>query len=132
MLRTVRLASVVAAAVAFTSAMSTPAEARPRTRQTGIASFYHDMFHGRQMADGGRFSQHSNYAASRTLPFGTIAVVTNNRNGRSAVVRIRDRGPYVGGRIVDLSRATATQLGFREQGVAPVTLRVAYLPPPRR
>ena len=70
----------------------------------------------------------SNMAASRTLPFGTWVRVTNLRNGRSATVQIRDRGPYVRGRIIDVMPRVADQLGFRRAGVAPVVVRPLRMP----
>ena len=74
------------------------------------------------MADGTRFDPASNAAASKTLPLGTTARVTNLRNGRSALVTVRDRGPYVAGRVLDVSPADARQLGMKRQGVAPVAI----------
>ena len=87
-------------------------------KQRGKASVYAAKFAHQRMADGSRFELDSNSAASLTLPLGSHARVTNLRNGRSVEVVIRDRGPYVKGRIVDLSPRTARQLGF--YGVAPV------------
>ena len=98
--------------------------------ERGRASYYHaERFHGRQMANGDRFDARSNAAASRTLPLGTLAEVTNLENGESRRVVIEDRGPYARGRIIDLSPRTAEQLGMREEGVAPVEVRpVGRLP----
>ena len=78
--------------------------------QTGIASVY--AYKGEKTADGERASPGGFTAAHRTLPFGTHVRVTNERNGRSVVVRINDRGPYVSGRIIDLTPAAAHALGF--------------------
>ena len=89
-------------------------------RQSGIASWYGGKFHGRKTANGERFNTNAMTAAHKTLPFGTRVRVTNNRNGRSVVVRINDRGPFVRGRVIDLSRASAHALGL--DGVAPVSL----------
>ena len=72
------------------------------------------------MASGARMDPNSNNAASKTLPLGTKARVTNMRNGKSAVVVIKDRGPHVKGRIIDLSPATAKTIGAGKQGVVPV------------
>jgi rare lipoprotein A len=100
---------------------------RPRI---GKASFYARKFAGRKMADGTRMDPHSDSAASKTLPLGTTARVTNLETGRSTVVTIRDRGPYVKGRIVDLSPAAARKLGIdREDGVARVEVAPIQLPP---
>jgi rare lipoprotein A len=91
--------------------------------QKGEASFYHDKFHGRTMANGEAFSQQSDSAASKTLPLGTKAQVKNLENGRTAVVTIEDRGPYVGGRVVDVSKSTAQKLDMVDDGTAPVEVR---------
>lgn len=88
---------------------------------TGIASYY---WQGQSTASGERFNPGAMTAAHRSLPFGTKVRVTNLRNGRSVVVRINDRGPYVRGRIIDLSRAAASQLGFTGQGVTKVEVSV--------
>jgi rare lipoprotein A len=103
------------------AARSTKPAAKVPARQVGKASFYADRFAGRKMANGKRMDPNDDNAASRTLPLGTKARVTNLDTGRSAVVTIEDRGPYVGGRIVDLSPASAQQIGLgKKQGVAPV------------
>jgi rare lipoprotein A len=89
--------------------------------ETGIASIY--AYKGEKTANGERASPSGLTAAHRTLPFGTQVRVTNQRNGRSVVVRINDRGPYVRGRVIDLTPAGARALGFSQvQGLAPVTL----------
>lgn len=92
--------------------------ADPSRKQRGKASVYAVKFAHQRMANGARFELDSNSAASLTLPLGSHARVTNLRNGRSVEVVIRDRGPFVKGRIVDLSPGTARQLGF--YGVVPV------------
>ena len=84
--------------------------------QSGIASVYS----GGRTANGERALPHRLTAAHRTLPFGTLVRVTNKRNGKSVVVRINDRGPFVRGRVIDLTPAGAQALGF--SGLAPVTL----------
>jgi rare lipoprotein A len=95
--------------------------------QRGVASFYANRFAGRTMADGTPMDPHGDNAASRTLPLGTRARVTNLQTGQSALVTIRDRGPYVKGRIVDLSPATARLVGITPKAglakveVTPVT-----------
>ncbi|PHK96212.1 septal ring lytic transglycosylase RlpA family lipoprotein [Pseudoroseomonas rhizosphaerae] len=89
----------------------------------GEASFYHDRFHGREMANGETFRQNSDSAASRTLPLGTRAQVRNLENGRTAEVTIEDRGPYAKGRVIDLSKSTARKLDMMEDGTAPVEVR---------
>lgn len=83
------------------------------------------------MANGKRMNPHGNNAASRTLPLGTKAKVTNLETGRSAVVSIEDRGPYVKGRIVDLSPSTAREIGLeKHEGVAPVEVAPVLVPQP--
>jgi len=99
--------------------------------RTGIASFYAKMFFGRKMADGTPMDPEGNNAASRTLPLGTKARVTNLKTGESTVVTIQDRGPYVQGRIVDLSPATARQIGITPQmGLAKVEVTPIFVPLP--
>ena len=93
-------------------------------RTGGNASFYGPGFHGRFAANGSRFDQMAPTAAHRTLPFGTRIRVINPANGRREVVTITDRGPFVRGRIIDLSLGTARRLGIEKQGVAPVLLEV--------
>jgi peptidoglycan lytic transglycosylase len=90
--------------------------------QTGIASVY--AYNGAKTASGERASPHGLTAAHRTLPFGTHVRVTDRRNERSVVVRINDRGPFVKGRIIDLTPAAARALGF--SGLAPVTVTVTH------
>lgn len=87
---------------------------------TGHASWYGPGFHGRTTANGETYDQHAMTAAHKTLPFGTRLRVTNTANGRSAVVRVNDRGPFIPGREIDLSRAAADALGFA--GVATVSI----------
>ncbi|MCW2247490.1 rare lipoprotein A (peptidoglycan hydrolase) [Azospirillum fermentarium] len=87
----------------------------------GEGSFYGGGFHGRETASGDRFDQNAATAASRTLPLGTRATVTNQETGRSAEVTVNDRGPYAGNRVVDVSKGTAETLGITgKDGTAPV------------
>lgn len=90
----------------------------------GVASWYGREFHGRHTANGEVYNMHAHTAAHRTLPFGTIVRVTNLRNGRQALVRINDRGPFVPGREIDLSYGAARDLGMLEAGVVKVRLDV--------
>ncbi len=102
---------------------------RSGRKQVGEASFYARRFAGRKMADGTPMKPHGDNAASKTLPLGTTARVTHQETGQSAVVTIRDRGPYVPGRIIDLSPATAEDIGLtREEGVAPVVVAPIEVP----
>jgi len=109
--------------------LATPPD-RSGKRRVGIASYYHKMFNGRKMADGTPFDPNGINAASKTLPLGTFAVVTNRANNKSAVVRIQDRGPYVDGRIVDLSPRIAEELGITHHGLAKVEVTPIAVPMP--
>jgi rare lipoprotein A len=103
---------------------------RSGRKRIGMASVYHRMFNGRKMADGTRMDPHDDNAASKTLPLGTEAKVTNLKTGQSATVTIQDRGPYVKGRIVDLSPATADKLGITpKEGVTQVEVAPITVPP---
>ena len=100
-------------------------------KRFGKASFYAKKFAGKKMADGKRMDPHADNAASRTLPLGTRARVTNLETGQSALISIQDRGPYVKGRIVDLSPFTARKIGIdREKGVARVEVAPVVVPQP--
>ena len=121
-------ALLVAGLAACQQAEALPQEQPRAPEQHGQASYYGPQFTGRRTASGERFDPNSNVAAHRTLPLGTVARVTNLRNGRSEVVRIADRGPFIRGRIVDLSPRTADRLGMRHQGVAPVALTPISIP----
>ena len=92
--------------------------------QTGEATYYADKFRGRRTASGERYRASRLTAAHRALPFGSRVRVTNQNNGRSVTVRINDRGPYVGGRIIDLSSKAARRLRMKRAGVVPVTLEI--------
>jgi rare lipoprotein A len=104
---------------------------RSGKKRVGKASFYAHMFAGRKMADGKQMDPQHDNAASRTLPLGTTAKVTNLETGKSAFVTIQDRGPYVDGRIVDLSPSTAQKIGISQrQGVARVEVSPIAVPLP--
>ena len=89
---------------------------------TGVASYYGAKFNGRRTASGERFDMNQLTAAHRTLPFGSLVRVTNPANGKSVVVRINDRGPFHGNRVIDLSRSAATELGLIARGSGKVEL----------
>lgn len=93
----------------------------------GMASWYGPGFNGKRTASGERFRQNELTAAHKTLPFGTIVRVTNLQNARTVDVRINDRGPFVRGRIIDLSKGAAQQLNMIRTGVVPVEVRVLRL-----
>ena len=99
----------------------------PNWREQGLASWYGADFHGRRTANGERYNMYAMTAAHKTLPLGTQIVVTNQETGRRIKVRVNDRGPFVAGRIVDLSLAAARALGSAGAGIVPVTLE-AMLP----
>jgi len=106
-----------------------PVTQRIRIRAVfGMASWYGAEFHGRPSASGEVFNKFDLTAAHPSLPFGTAVKVTNVNNGKSVVVRVNDRGPFHGGRVLDVSKAAASALGFLASGVAPVRLEVVSLP----
>lgn len=92
--------------------------------QVGTASYYGKRFHGRLTANGERFNMHAMTAAHRYYPLGSRIRVTNLDNQRSIEVRINDRGPYIKGRILDLSRGAAQRLGFVHQGLTRVRIEL--------
>jgi rare lipoprotein A len=100
-------------------------------KRRGNASFYARQFFGKPMANGAPMNPRGNNAASRTLPLGTVAKVTNIATGKSAIIRIEDRGPYIKGRIVDLSPSTAHKIGITKRiGVAKVVVAPLAVPLP--
>lgn len=92
--------------------------------QTGTASYYADKFEGKQTASGEKYKHKKLTAAHKSLPYGTIVKVTNLDNQETVEVRINDRGPYVDGRVIDLSRSAAEKLKFINQGLAKVRIEV--------
>jgi rare lipoprotein A len=94
----------------------------------GIASWYGDHWQGRKTASGTRFDVKKLTAAHRTLPLNTRVRVTNLDNGKSVIVLVNDRGPYVDGRVIDLSTAAARRLGMVKKGLVPVKIEI--VPPP--
>ena len=101
---------------------------QPVVEQVGEASFYGAGFHGKKTANGEKFDQNDKTAAHPTLPLGTKATVTNLENGNSVEVKINDRGPYVKGRDIDLSKGAAKELGMTKDGVAPVKIEAEVVP----
>ena len=97
---------------------------RSQALDHGKASWYGPRFHGRTTANGERYDMHQLTAAHKSLPFGTLVKVCHLLSGRSVVVRINDRGPYIKGRVIDLSKAAAHKIGIRHRGVG----RVVVLP----
>jgi rare lipoprotein A len=100
-----------------------------RYRETGIASWYGEDFHGKKTANGETYDMHAMTAAHRTLPFSTRVRVTNLDNGNKTEVRINDRGPFVPGRIIDLSRSGAKELGMLGPGTARVVVEAVGFAP---
>lgn len=109
--------------------VKTDADGEPVIEQTGEASFYGKGFHGKTTADGEKFNQHDRTAAHPTLPLGSEATVTNLDTGKSVEVEINDRGPYMKGRDIDLSKQAAKEIGLDTEGTAPVKIE-AKIPPP--
>ncbi len=99
-----------------------------RSGETGLASWYGRPYHGRAAANGEIYDMEKFTAAHRTLPFGTWVRVTNLANDKSVDVRIIDRGPFAGGRIIDLSRAAAEVIDMIRQGLARVRLDIIFTP----
>jgi rare lipoprotein A len=123
------LALVVLLSLALACAGRPAPQARPEPvkkgwTQKGEASWYGKPYHGRTTASGERYDMHEMTAAHQTLPFHTVVRVKNLDNGREVKVRITDRGPFVKGRILDLSYKAARKLGMVEKGVVPVKITV--------
>jgi rare lipoprotein A len=109
--------------------VSLPAvEKMPKNTEIGHASWYGPGFHGKKTASGDIFDQNNFTAAHRTLPLGSRVRVTNLANDKSVDVEINDRGPYVGGRVIDLSQAAARALGMVEDGLTQVRIEVFSFP----
>ena len=113
------------------AATTLPASILPAHELSGIASWYAGKFQGRLTASGEVFDTAELTAAHKTLPFGTVVEVTNLLNDLVVQVRINDRGPFVDGRIIDLSRAAADSIDMTGRGVAPVQLGIVSWPAPR-
>ncbi|MGH7807287.1 MAG: septal ring lytic transglycosylase RlpA family protein [Thermodesulfobacteriota bacterium] len=96
--------------------------------KVGIASWYGKRFHGRKTASGKNFNMYNNTAAHRNLPLGTKVRVVNLKNGKDIIVDIIDRGPYIKGRIIDLSYAAAESIGMIKVGIEKVKVEVISLP----
>lgn len=104
--------------------IDTPVEAPGTSLGSGTASYYGRKFNGRRTASGQTFDMNAMTAAHRTLPFGSQVRVTNLANGRSVIVTINDRGPFHGGRLIDVSRAAAVELGLIASGHGSVELEL--------
>ena len=149
--KTFRLASIAAAFLWSVSAMAqapapsasaTPSsEAKPAAvvvaptgehQLAGVAAYYSNRLNGRKTTSGQRFDNSAMTAAHNTLPFGTRVKITNTKNKRSVVVRVNDRGPTTPGRVFDLSRAAAGQLGYVRSGLTEVQAEVVAQAPAKR
>lgn len=102
--------------------------AQPGQVLTGVASYYHDSLHGNRTASGKVYNKNKLSAAHKSLPFGTQVRVTDPKSGRSIELEVNDRGPFVKGRIIDLSRRAAKELGIINKGIAKVKVEVLRLP----
>jgi rare lipoprotein A len=103
-------------------------ESKPLLVETGIASWYGAPYHNRRGSNGEIYDMNAMTAAHRTLPLGSIVRVTNLESGKSAVVRITDRGPFIEGRIIDLSQAAAKQIGLVQKGTGKIRVEVLKTP----
>ncbi len=92
--------------------------------ETGIAAYYSNVFQGRKTASGERYDKNALTAAHNRYAFGTKLRVTNLKNNKSVTVRVNDRGPHTAGRIIDLSRKAANELGFVKEGLTKVSIEV--------
>ena len=93
-------------------------------KNEGIASWYGPNFHGKKTSNGEDYSMYKKTAAHKTLPMNTVVKVTNKNNDKSTIVRINDRGPFVEGRIIDLSYTAGREVGIDKTGIAPVTVEI--------
>lgn len=110
--------------------MEVTPDSKPVLVETGIASWYGAPYHNRRGSNGEIYDMNAMTAAHRTLPLGSIVRVTNTASGKSAVVRITDRGPFIEGRIIDLSQAAAKQIGLVQKGTGRVRVEVLKTPEP--
>lgn len=120
--------------IAPTSELPLPPPPLPRFRasnkyfhQVGIASYYADSFNGRKTSSGVKYEPYRYTAASKTIPLGSIIKVTNLENGKTVLVEVNDRGPYVGKRILDLSRVAASRLHFIHKGLTKIGITIVKI-----
>ena len=102
----------------------TPSFNKSKMVYKGISSYYGPKFHGKLTANGEIFDMYGVTAAHKEFPFGTVTRVTNEKNGKSLIIRINDRGPYIDGRILDCSFGAAKKLDFVGEGTAPVKIEI--------
>ena len=115
---------MAAALAAFCAVQIFASNAVTLYKSSAVASYYADKYHGRKTSNGETFNMYDLTAAHKTLPFNTKVKVTNLSNGKSVVVRINDRGPFVKGREIDLSKAAAVKIGMIKSGTAKVSLEI--------
>jgi rare lipoprotein A len=116
--------AALAAGCAGSSSLGAPSDS-----VTGVGSYYAKKFEGRKTASGEIYHGSELTAAHRTLPFGTLVRVTNVANGKNVLLRINDRGPFVEGRIIDVSERAAEELGFLKEGLARLRVEVVGTTP---
>ena len=127
-----KILTAVIVAILISLPMSASARVKHGHTQKGVASYYHDSLHGRKTASGEVYNKRILSAAHKSLPLGTKVRVTKVSNGKSIVVRVNDRGPFVKGRIIELSRRAARKLGIINSGVAKVEVEVLSVPKRRK
>ncbi|WP_462320466.1 septal ring lytic transglycosylase RlpA family protein [Halochromatium sp.] len=125
---TTKLSLILAGLLLLIGSSASLMAAQPGQVLTGIASYYHDSLHGNKTASGKIYNKHKLSAAHKTLPLGTRVRVTDPSSGRSVVLEVNDRGPFVKGRIIDLSRRAATELGMLKKGLAKVKVEILSVP----
>ena len=123
-----KLLTLAIVALLIAVPMSASARIKVGHTQKGIASYYHDSLHGNKTASGEIYNKRISSAAHKFLPLGTKVRVTKLSSGTSIIVKINDRGPFVKGRIIDLSRRAARDLGIIESGLANVRVEVLSVP----
>jgi rare lipoprotein A len=120
--------SLVMVAALLATISSSAFAAKPGQIENGIASYYHDSLHGNKTASGQIYDKNKISAAHKSLPLGTRVRVTDLRTGKSIEARVNDRGPFVKGRIIDLSRKAAKELGLLKKGITKVKVEVLSVP----
>ncbi|MGV2986183.1 septal ring lytic transglycosylase RlpA family protein [Vibrio sp. E150_011] len=130
-MKPLHIVPTVLALILLGGCSSTTTNASPKTKEyanshqlTGQASWYGSQFHGRLTASGEKYNMRAYTAAHKTLPFGTVVRVVNTSNNKSVDVKINDRGPYVKGRVIDLSQIAFEKVGSTTQGVVPVRIEI--------
>jgi rare lipoprotein A len=123
------LALILLALTMLAACAGSPSLESPTRTEEGVGSYYAHKFEGRLTASGEVYHENELTAAHRTLPFGTLVRVTNTANGSNVLVRVNDRGPWVEGRIIDVSYRAAEELGFVKEGLARLRVEVVGASP---